>query len=176
MGAGKERPRRGGKGARTDMSDQSPPGDGFGTTPEAIERMLRDVREALGMDVAFVSEFADDKLVFRVIEGDAGSFGWRKGGSFPIDESYCKRVLDGRIPRVVPDATREDATKDLRVTSEADIGSYCAVPLVLSDGRLYGTLCCLSHEPDPWLRQRDLGLMERTARWLVEQLERRGSL
>jgi GAF domain-containing protein len=145
-------------------------------TPGAIEDMLRDVRETLNMDVAFVSEFSEDQLVFRVLEGDAESFGWREGESFPIDESYCKRVLDGRIPQVVPDAKREDATRDLRVTTEANIGSYAAVPLVLSDGRLYGTLCCLSHEPDPWLRQRDLGVMERTARWLVEQLERHGGL
>ena len=56
------------------------------------------------------------------------------------------------------------------------MGSYCAVALVLSDGRLYGTLCCVSHAPDPWLRERDLKLMERTARWLVEDLERRGQL
>ena len=85
-------------------------------------------------------------------------------------------MLDGRLPQMVPDAKREDATKDLRVTSEADMGCYCAVPLVLSDGRLYGTLCCVSHEPDPWLRERDLGIMEQTARWLVEQLERLGRL
>ena len=123
-----------------------------------------------------VHEFSEDQLVFRALEGDAESFGWQEGESFPIDESYCKRVLDGRIPRVVPEAKREDATRDLRVTSEADIGSYAAVPLVLSDGRLYGTLCCPSHEPDPWLRERDLGLMERTARCLVEQLERHGGL
>jgi GAF domain-containing protein len=145
-------------------------------TPGAIEDMLRDVRETLNMDVTFVSEFSEDQLVFRALEGDAESFGWSEGESFPIDESYCKRVLDGRIPQVVPDAKREDTTRDLRVTSEADIGSYAAVPLVLSDGSLYGTLCCLSHEPDPWLRQRDLGVMERTARWLVEQLERHGGL
>ncbi len=145
-------------------------------THETIEDMLRDVREALQMDVAFVSKFDADQLVFRKLEGDAESFGWREGESFPIDESYCKRVLDGRIPQVVPDAKREEATKDLRVTSEADMGCYCAVALVLSDGRLYGTLCCVSHAPDPWLRERDLGMMERTARWLVEQLERRGRL
>jgi GAF domain-containing protein len=152
---------------RRDMSDR---------TPADIEAMLRNVRETLQMDVAFVSEFSEDRLVFRAVEGDAESFGWREGESFPIDDSYCKRVLDGRIPQVVPDAKNEDATKDLRVTSEADIGSYCAVPLMLSDGRLYGTLCCVSHEPDPWLRERDLGLMQRTARWLVEQLERHGSM
>jgi GAF domain-containing protein len=138
--------------------------------------MLRDLREALQMDVAFVSQFSEDQLVFRALEGDSESFGWQEGTSFPIDESYCKRVLDGRIPQVVPDAKREDATKDLRVTSEADMGCYCAVPLVLSDGRLYGTLCCVSHESDPWLRERDLGIMEETARWLVEQLERLGRL
>ena len=145
-------------------------------TPVAIEDMLRNVRETLQMDVAFVSDFSEDQLVFRAVEGDAESFGWQEGTSFSIDESYCKRVLDGRIPQVVPDAKNEDATKDLRVTSEADIGSYAAVPLVLSDGRLYGTLCCVSHEPDPWLRERDLGLMQRRARWLVEQLERHGSM
>ena len=147
-----------------------------GQTPGTIEDMLRDVREAFRMDVAFVSKFDADQLVFRKLEGDAESFGWREGESFPIDESYCKRVLDGRIPQVVADAKREEATRDLRVTSEADMGSYCAVALVLSDGRLYGTLCCVSHEPDPRLRELDLRLMERTARWLVGQLERRGRL
>ena len=145
-------------------------------TSGTVEDVLRGVREALNMDVAFVSQFSEDRLVFRAVEGDAASFGWQEGTSFPIDESYCKRVIDGRIPQVVPDAKREDATKDLRVTSETNIGSYAAVPLVLSDGRIYGTLCCVSHDPDPWLRERDLGVVERTARWLVEQLERRGRL
>ena len=128
------------------------------------------------MDVAFVSEFAGDRLVFRAVEGDAGSFGWQEGQGFPLDESYCKRVLDGHLPWAVPNAGREEATRDLRVTTEAGIGSYCAVPLVLSDGLPYGTLCCVSHESDPWLRERDLGLMGRTARRLVEDLERRGLL
>jgi GAF domain-containing protein len=158
------------------MSEQSPSGGGFRLTPENIVQMLSEVREVLEMDVVFVSEFSGDRMIFRALEGDAESFGWEEGEGFPIDESYCKRVLDGRIPRVVPDAKREDATKDLRVTSEADIGSYAAVPLVLSDGRLYGTLCCVGHAPDPWLRQRDLGLMERVARQLIEQLEREGRL
>ena len=158
------------------MSKDTPSGGGFRQTPETIERLLSPVREALQMDVAFVSEFVEDRQVFRALEGDAESFGWREGESFPLDDSYCKRVLDGRISNVVPDARGEDLTKDLRATSEADIGSYVAVPLVLSDGRPYGTLCCVSHTPDPWLRERDLGLMERVARQLIEDLERDGLL
>src|SRR4028119_1498358 len=96
MGAGHERSRRGGGGgARTLMSDRTPSGVGFGPTPEDIEHMLSDVRRALEMDVAFVSEFAGDELVFRALEGDAESFGWQEGQSVQRDASYCRRA---RVP------------------------------------------------------------------------------
>jgi GAF domain-containing protein len=161
-------------GRRRTMSEETPSSGRFRQTPETIERLLSTVREALEMDVAFVSEFAGDRLVFRALEGNAESFGWREGEGFPLDDSYCKRVLDGHIPNVVPDARGEDQTKDLWVTSEADIGSYVAVPVVLSNGRPYGTLCCVSHKADPRLRERDLGLMEGVARELSRQLKREG--
>src|SRR5215213_9493702 len=154
------------------MSEQTPSMGSLHQPPEKIESLLSLVRENMQMDVAFVSEFAGDQLVFRALEGDAGSFGWREGEGFPLDESYCKRVLDGRLPNVVSDARSEDLTKDLWVTSEANIGSYVAVPVVLSDGRPYGTLCCVSHKADPGLRERDLGLMEGVARELSRQIQR----
>jgi hypothetical protein len=79
MGAGKDRSRNeGGGGARTDMSDLTPSGEGFDPRPESIEDMLRDVRQALQMDVAFVSKFDEDQLVFRALEGDTESFALRK--------------------------------------------------------------------------------------------------
>ena len=156
------------------MGEDMQSGSEFRQTPETIEQMLSSVRQALEMDVAFISEFAEDRLVFRVLGGDAKSFGWREGKSFPLDASYCKRVLDGRIPSIVPDAKDEDGTKNLWVTSEANIGSYAAVPVVLSDGRPYGTLCCVSHKADPRLRERDLELMEGVARELSRQIKREG--
>ena len=156
------------------MSEQTPSMGGLHQPPEEIERLLSMVRENLQMDVAFVSEFAGNKLIFRALEGEAESFGWREGEGFPLDESYCKRVLDGRLPNLVPDARNEDSTKDLWVTSEANIGSYVAVPVVLSDGHPYGTLCCVSHKADPGLRERDLGLMEGVAREVSRQIQREG--
>jgi GAF domain-containing protein len=156
------------------MSEETSSGSEFRQLPETVERLLSTVREAMEMDVAFVSEFDGDQLVFRALEGDAESFGWREGEGFPLDESYCKRVLDGRLPSVIPDARSEGRTRDLGLTSEANIGSYVAVPVVLSDGRPYGTLCCVSHRADPRLRERDLGLMEGVAREVSRQLKREG--
>ena len=46
--------------------------------PEVLERALAAAREELGMDVAFVSEFTEERMVFRRLFGDAESFGWRE--------------------------------------------------------------------------------------------------
>jgi GAF domain-containing protein len=156
------------------MSEEIPSNNGLHQPPETIGWLLATVRERLEMDIALVTELAGDLLVFRALEGDAESFGWGRGEGIPLDESYCKRVLDGRLPNVIPDARSEDRTRDLWVTSEANIGSYVAVPVVRSDGSPYGTLCCLSHEADPRLREQDLELMEGVAREVSRQLKREG--
>ena len=144
--------------------------------PEPLEEILSVFREAFEMDVAFVAEFVEDEQVFRALEGDAESFGWKEDEGIPLEGSFYKRVIDGRIPNVIPDARNDDRTKDLGVTREADIGSYVGFPLRRSDGRLYGTLCCVSHTPDPLLRDRDMRLVEDLAHTDTRRLENEGLL
>ncbi len=141
-------------------------------TPEAIRRTMALARETLEMDVAFVSRFAEDRMEFRALEGDAESFGWREGGGVPLEGTFCKRVVDGSLPNVVPDARNDERVSGLEVTREAGIGSYVGLPLRFSDGRVYGTLCCLSHSAEARLRERDARFMEVLARLVADQIER----
>jgi GAF domain-containing protein len=137
-----------------------------------IERALVVAREMLGMEVAFVSEFTEDQMLFRKLSGGAASFGWREGQAIPLTRSFCKRVVEGSRPNVVPDAQDDECAKDLDITEEAEIGSYSGVPVQLSNGHLYGMLCCLSYSPDPSLRERDEKFMNVLARLIADQLER----
>jgi hypothetical protein len=106
-------------------------------TPESLEDMLRDVREAFEMDVAFVSKVRQGTNSSSASSrGTQSPSGGKKAKASRSTSPTASGCSTGASPQVVPDAKREDATKDLRVTSEADMGSYCAVPLVLSDGRL----------------------------------------
>ena len=139
---------------------------------DAIKRALEVSKETLDMDLAFVSEFIEGRMMFRALEGDADSFGWREGQGIPVENTFCRRLLDGELPNVIPDAKSDERVRCLEVTSEADIGSYIGVPLRFSDGRLYGTLCCLSHSPNPSLRERDAQFMHVLGRLVSEQLER----
>ena len=139
---------------------------------ESIDRMLSLARAALDMDVAFVSAFTDDEAVVEASDGDASSFGIEVGTRVPLVETYCQRMLKGRLPSVVRDAANDPLTADLPVTREADIGAYVGVPVRLWDGRLYGTLCCLSHEPEPTLNARDIRFMRVVAEIVAEQIDR----
>ena len=81
-------------------------------------------------------------------------------------------MLDGGLDNIVRDASADPQVRALEITDEAGIGSYIGVPIVLSDGQVYGSFCCLSHEPDPALRDRDVRFMEIFARLIGDQLKR----
>jgi signal transduction histidine kinase len=140
--------------------------------PETIEWVLEVAREELGMEVAFVSEFTQQRMVFRKLAGEAESFGWKEDESVPVDDTFCRLLLEGYIPNVIPDAKADGRVNFLNVTGKADIGSYVGAPVRFSDGRLYGTFCVLSHSPEPSLAERDAQFIRVLARLVAEQIER----
>ncbi len=143
-----------------------------GATTGTVERVLDAAREMLGMDVAFVAEFADEQLVLRAVGGDAESFGWSEGASVPLEGTYWRGLVEGRLPGVVPDARSDERVRDLDMTREAGVGACVGVPLRFSDDLLYGVLCALSHSPAPSLEERDARFLWALGRLVAEQLER----
>lgn len=147
-----------------------------GRAHSVIERALVAAKEELGMEIAFFSEFADERMVFRKLIGDAESFGWREGEAIPLDDTFCRLLVEGHLPSVIPNAKDDERVRFLDVTGEARIGSYVGAPVRFSDGRLYGTLCALSHSSDPSLEERDAQFLRMLARLVAEQLKHDRSL
>jgi signal transduction histidine kinase len=140
--------------------------------PEPIEGILEAAREELGMEVAFVSEFDQQRMVFRELVGEAESFGWREGESVALDDTFCRLLLEGRLPNAIPDAKADGRVRFLEITGKAGIGAYVGAPIRFSDGTLYGTFCLLSHSPEPSLAEQDGRFVRVLARLVAEQIER----
>ena len=139
---------------------------------DTVERVLAAAKEELGMEVAFVSEFAEQRMIFRKLVGEAESFGWQEGESISLDDTFCQLLMEGHLPSMIPDANGNELVRPLNVTDQPRIGSYVGVPIKFSDGYLYGTFCALSHSPDPSLNERDAQFMRVLARLVAEHLER----
>ena len=141
------------------------------TPAETIERILTLARRQLGMDVAFVAAIENGLEKVRVTDGDAESFGLDGQINIPLEESYCNLMVKGQLAHVVPDAKAHPCARDLAITTSADIGAYVGVPVHLWDGRLFGTLCCLSHSAQPSLDDRDARFMQVLAAVIGDQVE-----
>jgi len=134
----------------------------------AVEAM----REFLGMDVAYTSEIVGDQTTLHAAEGDGESFHISEGLVLPTDQTYCHRIMSGRLPHVNPDIRGDERAASMPITQIADVGAYTSVPLNFSDGRLYGTLCAASHDAMPSLGHRELQFLHVFARIVADQLER----
>ena len=137
---------------------------------EGVATVLHAVREHLGMDVAFVAEFRTTDRVFRHVNAKTRS-PVGQGDAVPLEVGYCQRVVDGRLPQLIPDASAIPAAAALPETQAIPIGSHLSVPIRFRDGRLYGTFCCFSFEPDATLGERDLRMMKVLAEILAERIE-----
>lgn len=139
---------------------------------EIVQETLHSVRALLGMQVAFVSEFKDGRRFFRYVDSAEGAVRLCVGASDPLEESYCQRVVDGRLPELIRDATHIPEALTLPVTTALPVGAHLSVPIRFSDGHIYGTFCCFSTRPDDTLNERDIRTMRLFADMTGKVLER----
>lgn len=110
-----------------------------------LGEILSVARRHLGMEVAFVSRVGGGRRSFEYVDTVGDFAPIRVGESHAIEDTYCGRVLDGRLPGLVVDAGVEPAVADLPVTRELGIGTHLSVP-VHTGTSVYGTLCCFSRK------------------------------
>lgn len=142
-----------------------------GDVDDCVDVILAGLRTRLGFDVTFVGQFTGGHRVVRAVDSGVGDDVLPVGSTDPLEDSYCARVADGRLPEFVPDARQEPAVHDLEVTRVLPVGTHLSVPIRSSDGRVYGTLCGFTRVPDPGIDERDLGIMRLLARLLGRYLE-----
>lgn len=140
---------------------------------DTVAQALHSVRELMGMRVAFVSEFLQERRIFRYVDADADFTPIGVGGSDPLEDSYCLRVVDGRMPELIRDARELPQALTLAATLALPVGAHLSVPIRFSDGKVYGTFCCFSTHAEPSLNERDLATMRLFARLVGSILERR---
>ena len=109
--------------------------------------------EQLDMDATLLTEVVGGQQIIRQMAGDADWLGFAAGDSVPLADSYCQRLLDGRMQSIVADTRNDERVADLARTF--DIGAYIGVALRVEDIRLY-MLCCIAREARPALGEADV--------------------
>ncbi len=139
---------------------------------ERIARMLDRVREHLSADVAFVGEFSEGRRTLRYVSAGPALRADLEGRSEPLDDTLCGRIIDGDAPEVIVDARHDPRFADVTAVRLFNIGGHVGVPLVMPNGRVYGTVCAALFRPDPSINQRDAEILRVIAGVIADEISR----
>ncbi|MBB5047037.1 EAL domain-containing protein (putative c-di-GMP-specific phosphodiesterase class I) [Rhodopseudomonas rhenobacensis] len=131
-----------------------------GDASDRIRRSLQAVRSHLGLQVAYVSKFEGDESVFRVVDAPGLEHVIKPGDRRSLDDIYCRHILEGRLPQLMPDTAAQPLAMAMPITAACHIGSHVSVPIELPNGETYGMFCCIGFQADPSLNERDLQTMK----------------
>jgi GAF domain-containing protein len=136
---------------------------------DVVEQALIAARARLGMDAAYVTTIDSRKQTIEAIVGQTNA-PVVAGTETPVEQTYCARMLKHEIPNIVRDTRAEPALRDLGATRY--VGAYVGVPVQLSDGRVHGTLCCVSNEACDGLGEDELRFVQVLAGIVAARIEK----
>ncbi|KRB35575.1 MULTISPECIES: GAF domain-containing protein [unclassified Acidovorax] len=111
--------------------------------PSVVSTVLQLLRNRMGMDVAFVSQFVDGRRTIQAVDSLSDFSPLEPGMSDPVEESWCQRVVEGRLPEKIDNAAPYIASGKAPDPG-FPIGTHLSAPVRLAGGKVYGTLCCFS--------------------------------
>ncbi|GAA2631490.1 sensor domain-containing phosphodiesterase [Paractinoplanes durhamensis] len=127
-------------------------------TGQQLADLLRAARSSLGLSLAFLSRM--DGVTQHIEVAEPATSAYLCDGSTRVQEtSICQAIMEGRLPAVIGDITEFPSAAELPAVRDG-IRSLISVPVVLSDGSVYGTFCAAGFAASRDLAERDRALME----------------
>jgi diguanylate cyclase (GGDEF)-like protein len=134
----------------------------------ASSAVLAFLHQRLGFDLWMVTRTEGSDWIILQIE-DHG-YGVKEGTVFSWADSFCSHMVLGNAPRIAPCSDLISAYAAAPIGQKVPIGAYVGVPLLYSDGSLFGTLCAIHPIPQSEAIAEELSLIELLAALLSSLL------
>jgi len=131
---------------------------------EGFDRIVRLIQQVFTVEIGLVSLIDGHRQWYQACSGLSAD-------EVPIEDTFCRFVLNDEQPMVV-----QDASRDLRfathpaVTGPDHVRFYAGVPLKTKARHTIGTVCAIDRTPRSFSR-RDLGILEELAGAAMDRIE-----
>ncbi len=138
---------------------------GAGTTfDQACAQVLTYLQTAVPMGFWTVTRRTEDSQLYLAVEDSV--YGKRAGDSHLWSDSMCQHMVDGSAPQIAPDVDKIPLYADAGIRESLQIGAYVGLPLVQSDGEIFGSLCGLDRDAQPAALEQHAPLLQMLAQLL----------
>ena len=138
------------------------PWSGFALAADAV---VGDLHSRFGFDLWLVTHVDQDR---QVVVASAGPWAGMISPAvvLPWAKSFCVRMVEHDGPVVVADVARSADYGPIAIGAYAGVQAYLGVPVLSTDGTLFGTLCAFAGQPEPSSMPAALGQVNLVGRML----------
>lgn len=135
-----------------------------------VQSILQVCIQVTGMRYAVVAHVTEDRWLACAVR-DEVEFGLPVGGELPIKTTLCNEVRASVAPIAFDHASADANWRDHPTPAMYGLESYIAVPIVLTDGEFFGTLCAIDPKPAPASAPATVRMFELFAKLIASQIE-----
>ncbi|KRE59864.1 sensor domain-containing diguanylate cyclase [Paenibacillus sp. Soil750] len=149
---------------------------------ELAKDILEMAKETMPDRLIYLTSFTRKQQIILKLSETNVNIGINEGMVIEINETVCNRIdFENNAPLVFEDMSREAKLDDLRqALVAANINSYLGIPIILSNGDTFGTLCAV-HTNVKKISKKSITMLQRIAKLFsyyldLERLAYRDSL
>jgi signal transduction histidine kinase len=112
----------------------------------AVPTILDVICRTTGMGFAAVARVTEDRWIACQVL-DNIHFGLQPGGELKVESTLCHEIRDSRTPIVINNVAEDPVYCGHHTPATYGLQSYISMPIILPDGRFFGTLCAIDPRP-----------------------------
>jgi signal transduction histidine kinase len=116
------------------------------TALPAVRTILTVVCKITGMGFAAVARVTEDRWIACAVHDDI-AFGLKPGGELKVDSTICHEIRESGRAVVIDHVAESAIWRDHHTPLQYGLQSYISFPIILRDGRFFGTLCAIDPKP-----------------------------
>ena len=113
---------------------------------DAVPRILEVICRSTGMGFAAVARVTEGRWICCAVR-DEISFGLQPGGELQVETTICHEIRQSQQAVVIDHVAEDQVYCGHPTPAMYGFQSYISVPIVLTDGTFFGTLCAIDPRP-----------------------------
>jgi signal transduction histidine kinase len=137
---------------------------------DAVPRILEVICRTTGMGFAAVARVTDTRWICCAVR-DEIQFGLEAGGELKLETTICHEIRQNHEAVVIDNVATSPVYEEHHTPAMYGFQSYISMPIMLSDGSFFGTLCAIDPRPARIDTPETVGMFKLFAELIAFQIE-----
>jgi signal transduction histidine kinase len=111
-----------------------------------VDSILEVVCQTTGMGFAAIARVTKDKWITCAVKDDI-EFGLKPGEELAVQTTICHEIENSKVGVIIDHVAEDERFREHHTPLIYGFQSYISMPIILKDGRFFGTLCAIDPRP-----------------------------